>query len=64
MFSDPINYLILAVIKNLAGTSIIESNIGALGLFLFRILFTIIVAIFVDMIVRSIKGKIVYRKVR
>lgn len=58
LFSDSINYLILSIIKNTTGTKIIETNIGAFCIFVFRICLTLLVAILVDIIVQKCKGKL------
>lgn len=58
LFSDSINYLILSILKNTTGTKIIETNVGAFCIFVFRICLTLLVAILVDIIVQKCKGKL------
>lgn len=58
LFSDSINYLILSILKKTMGSKIVETNLGAFGLFVFRICLTILVAIVVDIIVQKCKEKL------
>lgn len=57
LFSDSINYLILSVVKDVSGSKIVETNMGALLLFIFRICMTILVAILIDILIQKCKGK-------
>lgn len=58
LFSDSINYLILSILKNIMGSRIIETNVGAFCIFVFRICLTILVAVVVDIIVQKCKEKL------
>lgn len=53
LFSDSINYLILSILKNITGDKIVETNVGAIGLFIFRICLTILIAIVIDIVVQK-----------